>query len=467
MKLVNFFKKLTKKQPLTSRGFILFTLAFVCLFYFGKESSDLVATIIGLTLAILCLMTLLPLLLTSRFVFKNFKIFKDLSTDSDQTYFALKEFSSPFHLPPLRIPPFFTISMTRVFPNQLSNLVKTKTVKLFGNFNDPQNKFNVHDNLKFSRRGDFTQSGIAISYGDILGLTRFEKFIPAAKNYLVYPQEVQIEPIAVMAASAQLGDVEHSNLERTGDLFDIRGYQPGDSLKRVLWKVYARSGNVVVRQPEPAIVPEGEVAIFVAAHSEDDNVAAAALSYLKILEEQNIIFSLSSLGHYKELAKTIENAEKVLVGSANQADADEGKSFKIFLNNLKEKNFSSKKIILFSADELSSEISKYENKIKLLKEVETQASQFGVELTIVMVPKKLSFVEIQSQYLENERINDTATNNSWLDKLNKQLEKISLNQSLSKSKLFRPRNNTANKRPENIQSIFYDKEVIRVTYNDL
>lgn len=39
-----------------------------------------------------------------------------------------------------------------------------------------------------------------------------------------------------MAASAQLGDVQHSNLERTGDLFDIREYQPHNVKKSALGK---------------------------------------------------------------------------------------------------------------------------------------------------------------------------------------------------------------------------------------
>ncbi len=467
MKLIIFLKKLSKKQPFTSRGLILFVLAFVCLFYFGKEKSDLVATVIGITIAIACIMTLLPLLLTSRFIFKKFADFRDLSTGSNEKYFAQKEFSSFINLPAIKIPPFFNISLTRVFPEEHNEHVKPKTIKLFGNFNDPRSKFDVKDYLKFDRRGEFTQAGVAIRFGDILGLTRLEKFIPAAKNYAVHPQEVQIEPIAVMAASAQLGDVEHSNLERTGDLFDIRGYHPGDSLKRVLWKVYARSGNVVVRQPEPAIVPEGEVAIFVAARAEDDCVAASAISYLKILEEQNIVYSLSSLGHFGELAKTIEEAESNLINSANLAMHDNGQSFQRFLEKLKEKNFSSKKIILFCPEFLSSDDSRYEEEVKVFRKIEVQASQFGVELAIVIAPKKLSFDEKQSSYLAAEDQKAKELDETWLDKFNTNTEKVKFDLKFSKLNPFRKSARDLENRRENIQTIFYDKEVIQVKYNDV
>lgn len=47
-----------------------------------------------------------------------------------------------------------------------------------------------------------------------------------------------------------------------GDLFDMRPYAPGDPIRRVLWKVYARTHELLVRIPERAVAPVPQTVAF-------------------------------------------------------------------------------------------------------------------------------------------------------------------------------------------------------------
>jgi uncharacterized protein (DUF58 family) len=71
---------------------------------------------------------------------------------------------------------------------------------------------------------------------------------PAAR-VLVYPTpETPAPPLPAGQPSAGSGAASES---RALDEFDgVRGYQPGDSMRRIVWKKYARSGELVTRDTQ-------------------------------------------------------------------------------------------------------------------------------------------------------------------------------------------------------------------------
>ena len=76
-------------------------------------------------------------------------------------------------------------------------------------------------------------------------------------------------------------DMGHPLGSPRGDLLEMRAYAPGDPLKQILWKVYARTGRLLVRVPEKAIKPcERTMAYFVA--GKDDEATAGIAR--KVLE---------------------------------------------------------------------------------------------------------------------------------------------------------------------------------------
>jgi hypothetical protein len=68
----------------------------------------------------------------------------------------------------------------------------------------------------------------------------------------------------------------HPRGEPDGDLVEMRRYAPGDPMKWVLWKTFARSRTLMVRAPERALEPATRTLAYMVA-GEGDEPAAALL----------------------------------------------------------------------------------------------------------------------------------------------------------------------------------------------
>lgn len=123
--------------------------------------------------------------------------------------------------------------------------------------------------------------------------------------------------LPIYASSSKPGDALIHHNERLGDPFDLRSYQPGDSMRRILWKVYARTGELITRQPESSCTPEGEAWIFCAAPTSDDSTGATCLSYARQILENNINICGGCLGMGNNSpARSLEAFESLIIHSA-------------------------------------------------------------------------------------------------------------------------------------------------------
>jgi hypothetical protein len=98
-----------------------------------------------------------------------------------------------------------------------------------------------------------------------------------------FPQTVRIEPMPAASCSItqvrrdqQGDDLVHPNGKPHGDLIEMRHYRAGDPLKLVLWKHYARTGHLLVRQPENSIASMSQtIACFVAGPGDQASAGVA------------------------------------------------------------------------------------------------------------------------------------------------------------------------------------------------
>lgn len=94
------------------------------------------------------------------------------------------------------------------------------------------------------------------------------------------PLELKVEPHCGRARQSEVvkqqvsGDiVSHPEGMPAGDLLEMRRYTPGDPLKLVLWKLYARSGELLVRTPERAISTSRNTVLYLASATGDEPAA--------------------------------------------------------------------------------------------------------------------------------------------------------------------------------------------------
>ena len=99
------------------------------------------------------------------------------------------------------------------------------------------------------RRGPVGARAWVVETSDVAGMFRSRRTNPDAEVALVLPR------FATLAGKPQTRELEASvAAPRAGsgtELFGVREYRPGDSLRRIHWRSSARHGELVVREYEP------------------------------------------------------------------------------------------------------------------------------------------------------------------------------------------------------------------------
>lgn len=111
---------------------------------------------------------------------------------------------------------------------------------------------------------------------DLLGLWRFTVRVPQPRAVRTLPDPGRL-PAAELATSLSSGDLlSWPSGPPRGDFVDFRTYTRSDPARLILWKVYARSRQLMVRAQEPAHAPEGCPLLYLVAGENDGAAAAAA-----------------------------------------------------------------------------------------------------------------------------------------------------------------------------------------------
>lgn len=382
----NTLKKFRQFFPLTIRGIIVSGLALFCLFSLGEGRSDLVASIMGAILIIAQLIFLL-IIVPSFFLIKQRLSLENLGTPD--TLISREDNELLITLGNFKVPPLFTLEISRSFNHpdkarDVKSKIATNSFLCTGSF---MNKRTISNAIFFPHRGIFSQNGYMLSLSDYFNLTNISWSLSSPVNYEVFPQDKRIEPLPILLASSISGDLTSATDIRSGDLFDTKQYSAGDSLKRILWKVYARSGELIVRHPEAAIIPEGELVTYIIAFSEHDDVVSASINYLKQVESQNISFLASYYGDGGHISTDLMSAgNKSIQYPLSPSVALALKEFEIFYNAIKANNHHPVEILLFTPALNEQTNSRDELASSMVRDISGHANNLGLKVHLAEVP---------------------------------------------------------------------------------
>ncbi len=327
--ILRFFNKFL---PLTLPGFLLTGLAVLTLYFIAQPGHDLVLSVIGY--GFLCL----TLLLSGISLFAAYLLRRTLTL---QAFVGIEKPISQLPIPitlrvhSFRIPPLFSLSLRLHFRTDTPS---SQTIVLTGAVN-PERLLVVTSETVFPHRGFWELDHAEVTLSDAVGITSVSWSIALHTTCEVHPAELDIQGLPITAESSRSGELSQYTRERTGDPFDMKAYDPSDGIRRVLWKTYARSGQLYVRRQEPAIIPEGELPVFIIATPEEDEVAAAALCFLAQLEREEIVAMLGTDGliegpSHSRYVVGLEMATEALNRQAMDIDAGSGKDLDGFIESL-------------------------------------------------------------------------------------------------------------------------------------
>jgi hypothetical protein len=119
-----------------------------------------------------------------------------------------------------------------------------------------------------------------ITVGDVLGLARITFRRRCAQPVRVLPACGEVRVLDLLRQTTSGDQLAHPEGQPGGDLIEQRRYVPGDPLKLVLWKVFARTGRMLVRQPERAVSTSEQTLAYLVAAEVDEPAAGVARALL-------------------------------------------------------------------------------------------------------------------------------------------------------------------------------------------
>lgn len=157
---------------------------------------------------------------------------------------------------------------------------------------------------------------------DGFGLAKIVLRRKEAQNIRVLPWTGELESSPMLRSLTGGDDLPHPYGKLTGDRVDMRQYVPGDPLRLALWKLYARTGQLMVRTPERAIAPSVRIVAYLPSARGDEPAAAAARVAVQAgLLGEGWIFSADGANHP---ASDIDGALSLISASRKARETDRG-----------------------------------------------------------------------------------------------------------------------------------------------
>jgi hypothetical protein len=312
-------RSLRNKVPLTARGVTL-SLTLPIATFIGLRHFDIILSLVGLTLAPL-LMLFLGVTIRLLYQLKKRLTLTFQGPAFGETIVAQHAAKYAITAYNCSLLPLYSLKIKLNFDQER---VESSKVLVHGLKGD---RLIIEPTITFPHRGFWTAQTIQCTVEDVFGLTSL-----TWKHHLSEPARVEVEPAKLnntpfyplISTNFSSGDTLASETKRDGDPLDLKSYHPSDGLKRIVWKVYARTGQLISRYPERSMTPEGKLCVFVAADRHDDTVCTAALAYAEQIESVQSELLARCLGcTHDNVATSRESLKNILIDSVWDANFDE------------------------------------------------------------------------------------------------------------------------------------------------
>lgn len=111
---------------------------------------------------------------------------------------------------------------------------------------------------------------------DVMGFCRFSWRLEDQSRCLSLPQVSSVQTLPLLRSLTSEDGIPNLSGQPEGDRMEIRPYAPGDSVKNIMWKVYAKSRQLNVRLPEKSVFHSKRTVAYLLSSPNDEAAAAVA-----------------------------------------------------------------------------------------------------------------------------------------------------------------------------------------------
>jgi hypothetical protein len=298
--------------PITPAGLVVLGGAGVSLGYYGLGRIDLLLLVVGVVGLGLGLVALVMVLFATLIV--RIRLRKGQGSDPLQLESGVPA-RTGFTLGRLRGVPLVKVEWSWIEP------LATVRAKIVGGL--------FHEEIVPLRRGLGERVVRRVVVSDAFGLCRVAFRSTTTRSVRVVPGTGALRSVHVVRSIASGEDSYDPAGSPEGERIDTRGYAPGDPMRFVLWKVYARSRQLVVRTPERAFSVARETLAYLVTGDGDEAAAGAA----RVAVEAGALgptWVLGADGDARD-ATTVPQALELLARSAAATEDEHGAGLGAFL----------------------------------------------------------------------------------------------------------------------------------------
>jgi uncharacterized protein (DUF58 family) len=172
------------------------------------------------------------------------------------------------------------------------------------------------------RRGVIRLDDLRVLLPDPFGLfQRCRKVKAPAATLTVLPRRYPLPPIELPGAAAFKisGEANTNSIGNSGEFVGLRDYRPGDSLRQIHWKSWARTGKPIVKELEDTFYPRYGLIVDTLACERSDqtfeetiSVAASFAAAIDTNESLLDLMFIKNKAHLVTAGRGLERAEKLL-----------------------------------------------------------------------------------------------------------------------------------------------------------
>jgi hypothetical protein len=252
--------------PLTLQGVITLLVAATALSVFGYGSMDLVVFSLAICALAILIFSLFCAVIGGVIIQRRVH---RLLKQSSGTYEAINvEAGFPnetgFSLPVLNYFPLVKLSWRIVFPDFIETRIRVS----------PDNQL-VEEIIPIKRcRTDAMDRQFTVS--DVLGFCRYSWYQRQEVPCMALPRTNTVKPLPLLRSLTAEDGIPNPSGDPEGDRMEIRPYAPGDSVRNIMWKVYARNRQLNVRLPEKSVYHSKRTVAYLLSSDNDEAAAAVA-----------------------------------------------------------------------------------------------------------------------------------------------------------------------------------------------
>ncbi|MCC6934065.1 MAG: DUF58 domain-containing protein [Deltaproteobacteria bacterium] len=410
--------------PLRPQGIILFLFALYLFFFVARTQNDLIAYSVSGGLLIIIIGCFVSVVANFIFVRKHLSL--ELVAPVDEIVSQLPVncllLVNNLDFPFLN---YCELHASFDHPDVKSNIHFLRTVK--------NKSFECQETFIFLHRGFWLLKSYRISIGDKFGICKISWAIPLERVIKVIAPNYELHEMHFPAVSAISGEAHYHHQNSAGDYYDWRQYHPSDGINRILWKVYAHSGQLVVRKPEQTGSADKQLFLYVIAAKNEDQVVGAYRSIMSSLESSDLEIVLGSDGLTYDCDKsedgfkgnTLTNYWYRLNQLAWHTLAGSGKGLIHYLTSIQSRYQNTRSLIVLGSEE------NIENILTALQSIKKQGLEVSVLLTKggldstsftlsgkFSINKKSALAQANQLHDERlQRLNSIADNFTFLEKV--------------------------------------------------